>query len=196
MTEGGDGQRTKSEDSPGAKLTIEQVTMIKEKLKERWTANRIIDTFNLPVSYAAISAINHGVSWFDPNETYPLCKKNGCERWSDEEAMKIKYEWAEGANIADLATKYKVDVDRIGELVNGKSYIHLPIIERKVNYKRINHKARKFTEEQVLRWRSLVYQEGKSIQGLWLEEQVNCCYAAFYNMIKGITYKNYGGLPN
>lgn len=196
MTEGGDGQRTKSEDSPGAKLTLGQVKLIKEKLKANHKLKDIAQELDIQISLSCISDINTGKTWYDPTETYPLYKKYGCNLWTDEEAMVIRQKWASGATIMELAKEYQVDYNRISELVHGKTYTHLPITTRQVSYQRVNKNARLFTEEQVLLWRNKVYTDKQSIQSLWAESGAQCCYAAFYNMIKGITYKNYGGLPD
>ena len=196
MTRGGDGHRTTSEDSPGAKLTLEQVKFIKEKLKANYKLKDIAQELDMPISLTCISDINTGKTWYDPTETYPLYKKYGCNLWTDEKAMAIREKWANGATITELAKEHQVDYNRISELVHGKTYTHLPITTRQVSYQRINKDARLFTEEQVLLWRNKVYIEKQSIQSVWKESQAKCCYAAFYNMIKGKTYQNYGGLPD
>ena len=195
MTKGGDGHRTTSADSPGTKLTLEPVKIIKEKLKANYKLKDIVQELSLPISLTCISDINTGKTWYDSSETYPLCKKYGCNLWTDEEALFIRQKWSKGATIIDLAAEYQVDYNRISELVNGKTYTHLPLTTREVSYQRINKEARLFTEEQVLFWRNRVYQNKQSIQSLWKESKAKCCYAAFYNMIKGKTYQNYGGLP-
>lgn len=194
MTEGGDGYNFgHGENSAGCKITLEQSNLIKQKLKERWTAKQIQEIIP-QISNSAIHNINYGISWFDEKETYPISINNGHRTWSDEEAMKIKIRYAKGETINDLAKELNVRQETISALVTGKSYINLPILKREVNWKRINQK-RKFTKEEVLNYRNQVYQEGKSIMSVHNQCDVQCTYAAFYNMIKGITYKNIGGLP-
>lgn len=47
-----------------------------------------------------------------------------------------------------------------------------------------------YTDEEVKYFRQQV-KNGKSIKSLHEKEcNVKCCYAAFYNMVKGKTYKN------
>ena len=155
-TKGGDGYRCGGgENAPGSKITQEECNLIKQKLKERLTAAEIIKI--VPnATIGIISSINNGNSWFDPNENYPISINNGHRKWSDEEAMQIKYEYANGANISELAKKYQVNVDTISNLINGKSYINLPIIERKVEWKRKNTTKRPLSEESVKLYREEV----------------------------------------
>lgn len=194
MTIGGDGYSSEGgENAPSCKITLEQCNLIKKKLKERWTAKQIQELVP-QISYSAISNINYGISWFDENETYPISINNGHRKWSDDEAMKIKERYAKGETINDLAKEFNVRQETISALVTGKSYTNLPVLEREVNWKRVSEK-RRFTKEEVLNYRDQVYQQGKSIMSVHSQCNIQCTYAAFYNMIKGITYKNVGGVP-
>lgn len=189
MTAGGDGQRGRTgELSPGHKLTQEEANFIKEKLKLRWTQEEI-QQYLPNVNKSTISQINYGKSWFDPNEAYPISINNGHRQWSDEEAMSIKLEYSKGASVKDLAIKYSASVPTIQKLISGKSYTNLPVLSREVEWKYINSN-RKFTAEQVKKYRNLVA-EGMSILQLYESLKPSpCTYAAFYNMIKRKTYKN------
>lgn len=188
MTYGGDGcSLINSAESSNSKITQEECNFIKEKLKAHWTASEIIAIIPNATN-GIISAINYGKSWFDPLEKYPISINNGHRTWTDEEALLIKEEYANGYSIQDLAEKYCVDRDTISNLINGKSYKNLPIIQRKVNYKKIN-KKRIFTNEQVKEYRKMV-KEGKSMLSIFSNTDIPCGYAAFRNMIKGITYKD------
>ena len=142
-----------------------------------------------------VSNINYGITWFDENETYPISINNGHRIWSDEEAIFIKQEYANGINITELAKKYCVNISTIKNLVNGTSYTNLPKIERKVNWKRTNKKARLFTDEEVIKYRKEFYENKKSIKSLHDSCSIDCNYITFYNMIKGINYKDVRGLP-
>lgn len=196
MTEGGDGYNFgKGENAITAKITQEQCDFIKQKLKERWTAKQILE-YIPNISDTTISDINYGKTWFDPNETYPISINNGHRQWSDEEALKIKEEWANGKNIQTIADELKVSRDTISNLINGKTYTNLPKIERKVSYKRTNNKHRKFSNEDIIKWRAMCYEDGRSILNIFQTENPPCCYAAFRNLIRGITYANVPGVPN
>lgn len=194
MTIGGDGYNNgKGEKAPSCKITLEECNLIKQKLKERWTAKQIQQLIP-QIGESAISDINYGNTWFDENENYPISINNGHRKWSDNEAMEIKRRYAKGETINALAIEFGVRQETISALVNGKSYTNLPIIDREVDWKRISEK-RKFTDEEVLNYRNQFYQNGKSIMSLHKHCPIICTYAAFYNMIKGHTYKNIGGLP-
>jgi hypothetical protein len=134
-----------------------------------------------------ISSINYGKSWYDDSIDYPISINNGHRKWSDKEAMKIKKEYAAGATIKELSIKYKVNMETISNLVSGKSYSNLPIIERQVNWKRVST-ARVFSDEEVIFYRDLA--KTKSMLSIYKEYNLKCNYVAFRNMIKGITYKN------
>lgn len=192
---GGDGYNCGGgENAPGNKITQKECDIIKQKLKERWTAEQIKALVPLATP-AIVSYINYGITWFDENETYPISINNGHRIWSDKEALFIKEEYANGANITDLAKKYDVNISTIRNLVKGISYTNLPKIERKVNWKRINKKVRLFTDEEVIKYRKEYYENNKSIKSLHDNCPIRCNYAAFYNMIKGINYKDVRGLP-
>lgn len=187
MTLGGDGfYFGKGEDSFCAKITQTECDIIKQKLKERWTAKQIQEL--VPnASNSTISNINYGINWFDPNETYPISINNGHRIWSNEEAMKIKEEYANGETIQKLAEKYEVNPHTISRLVKGQTYTDLPILERKVEWFRIN-KKRPFSNEEVKYLRDL--SKTNSIMSLFKQYENRCSYSAFYNMIKGKTYKD------
>lgn len=191
MTAGGDGQKgCRGELSSSNILSQEDVNFIKQKLKERWTAKQIQECVPL-ASNSTISNINYGISWRDENEKYPLSINNGHRLWSDEQAMTIKNEYANGMTVTELSQKYNVNLHTIQDLINGKSYINLPVIKRKVNYKRKYEKIRIFTPEEVQKYRKIVKEQGVSILSTYNKYgKDKCNYSAFYNMIKGITYKD------
>lgn len=187
MTLGGDGYSNGGgENSPGAKITKVQSDLIKKKLKEHWSTAQI-QTLIPEATSGMVSAINFGRTWFDENESYPLSIDNGHRLWSDEEAMKIKQEYANGETIADLSRKYQCAKETISNLVSGKSYTNLPIIERTADWVMVS-KARFFTDDEVRKYRKLA--ETQSMLSIYNEYNVQCNYAAFRNMIKRITYKN------
>lgn len=193
---GGDGYTLgPGEKAPGAKITQKDCDFIKQKLKERLTYKEIIQLYYPNLSITTLYDINYGKSWFDPNETYPISINNGHRIWTDEEAMVIKRKYAEGQTINNLAQEYDVRQETISDLVKGKSYTNLPIIERKVDWQRISEK-RKFTKEEVLFFRNEFYNNKQSILSIYKQYNINQSYSGFYNMIKGKTYKNIGGLPN
>ena len=173
-------------------LTQKEVDLIKQKLKERWTSKQIQELIP-KASSSTISNINYGISWYDENETYPISINNGHRKWSDSEALAIKNEYANGATIIELCEKYQVNRSTISDLISGRSYTNLPIIERKVDYKKIATN-RKLTQEEVESFRKEYYIDKKSILSIYNNSGLKCSYSAFYNMIKGLTYKNYGGL--
>lgn len=194
ISRGGDGYSLGfGESAPGAKITQEDCNFIKEKLKERLTY-REIQLFYPELSITALYDINYGKSWFDPNEHYPISINNGHRSWTDEEAMCIKLEYAKGETINSLAIKYQVRQETISDLVKGKSYTNLPVIKRETNWQRVSTK-RKFTEEEVLFFRKKFYNDKQSILSIYKEYKIAQSYSGFYNMIKGNTYKNIGGLP-
>jgi group I intron endonuclease len=187
MTFGGDGYSCGGgENAPGAKITQEECNIIKEKLKLRWTTAEI-QTLVPAATSGMVNAINYGRTWYDENEDYPLCIHQGHRKWSDEEAMIIKKEYAKGATILQLAEKYSSSQGTIENLVFGKSYTNLPILEREVDWKRIS-KNRFFSDEEVRFYRNLAKE--KSMLSIYNEYKIKCNYVAFRNMIKGITYKN------
>lgn len=189
MTKGGDGYSNGGgENAPNAKITQQQSMLIKQKLKERWTAQQIQQLIP-EATNGIISSINYGKTWFDEDETYPISIDNGHRIWSDEEALQIKQEYANGATISELAKKYNVMLGTISDLVKGKSYTNLPIIKRNVEWQRVA-KNRKFTDEEVLKYRELA--KTQSMLSIFNTYKPNCNYAAFRNMIKGVTYKNVG----
>lgn len=188
VTLGGDGyNRGKGENAPGCKITKAESDLIKQKLKDRWTAKQIQELVPLATP-GIISSINHGKTWFDENETYPISLNNGHRTWSDEEAMKIKKRYADGETIMDLAREFSVKQETISDLVKGKSYTNLPIVERKVNWQR-KSQNRKFSDEQVRNFRKRV-SDGESIKSVHESCGIDCNYAAFYNMIRKKTYKD------
>lgn len=189
VTIGGDGCCCgKGEKAPGHKITQAQCDFIKQKLREHWTVKQIQQI--IPIATPSmISAINYGDTWFDENEKYPISINNGHRTWSDEEAMKIKNRYAQGETIADLAKELGVRQETISNLVKGKSYTNLPIIERKVDWKRNSNVKRKFSDEEVRYFRQQV-KEGRSIKSVHESCPTQCTYAAFYNMITRRTYKN------
>lgn len=192
MTLGGDGYSVlNSEDAPGAKITKEESKLIKEKLKERWTAEEIIKLVP-KIGASTISAINYGKIWYDENENYPLSINNGHRTWSDEEALQIKQQYAKGETIKKLAEIYQVNINTISDLVHGKTYTNLPVIEREVEWKRVNEKTRKLSPEEVKFYRDEVNNNKKSMLEIFNQYNPPMGYAAFRNMIKGITYKNVG----
>lgn len=193
---GGDGYTLGSgEKAPGSKITQKDCDFIKQKLRERLTYKEIIQLYYPNLSITTLYDINYGKSWFNPNETYPISINNGHRTWTDEEAMIIKQKYAEGQTINNLAQEYNVRQETISDLVKGKSYTNLPIIERKVNWQRISEK-RRFTEEEVLFFRNEFYNNKQSILSIYKQYNIDQSYSGFYNMIKGKTYKNIGGLPN
>lgn len=188
VTFGGDGYSCGGgENAPGCKITKQESDFIKQKLKERWTAKQIQEFIPIATS-TMISDINTGKTWFDENEVYPISINNGHRSWSDKEAMKIKERYANGETIIDLAKELGVQYGTISNLVKGKSYTNLPIIERKVDWEKKNPN-RKFSDDQVRAFRKKVA-EGCSIKSLHESCGIECTYAAFYNMIKRITYKD------
>lgn len=194
ISKGGDGYTLgPGENAPGAKITQKDCDFIKQKLQERYTYKEIQEYYPM-LSITTFYDINYGNSWFDPTETYPISINNGHRTWSDEEALKIKQEYANGETISDLAKKYNVALDTISRLISGKTYTNLPVIERKVVWKR-KSKARLFSSEEVLNFRDLYYNKHQSILSIYQQAQLNVSYACFYNMIKGVTYKDIGGLP-
>lgn len=145
-----------------------------------------------------ISAINRGESWHDENIQYPINSETGCRKFSDKEVLKIRQEYANGANIKELSEKYNCNRDTMSLLVRGKTYSHLPVYELKQKYRRAPAKEqRKFSEEEVLKLRTEYYNgEWFSILNYYDKHYKNFCnYSAFCNMIKGRTYKEVGGLP-
>ena len=189
MTPGGDGYTCGSgEQAAGCKITQEECNIIKEKLKEGLKAQDIIQL--VPnATPGIISSINHGHSWFDANETYPLSIRNGNHLWSDKQALLIRQEYAEGKNLQDLALKYGGIADTIKDLVSGKTYKHLPLYERQVDWKRTNLKQRKLTNEQVKFFRKEA--KNNSILSLYNKyKPIGMGYSAFRNMIVRNTYKD------
>ena len=189
MTPGGDGYTCgPGEQAPGCKITQKECNIIKQKLKEHWTAKQIIQI--VPnATHGIISSINHGHSWFDPKETYPISINNGHRKWSDEQAMIIKIEYAEGANIQDLAIKYQASPECISALVRGKSYTNLPVLERKVSWKRKSTSGR-LTTEQVQKYRKEAQQNGAPATYRKYQNEIPLKYQAFYNMIIKKTYRD------
>lgn len=188
VTLGGDGYRCGGgENAPGCKITKVESEIIKQKLKERWTVKEIQKLVPLATS-GMVHSINYGLSWFDENEIYPISRDNGHRLWSDEEALTIKQEYANGESMTALARKYNCSLDTISSLIRGKSYTNLPIIEKQVDWC-FKNPMRKFSEEQVKEFRRRAA-NGESIKSLRESCGIKCNYATFYNMIKKITYKD------
>jgi len=99
MTPGGDGYTCGSgEKSPSSKITQKECDIIKAGLKNRMSANEILEI--VPnATRSIITSINYGHSWFDNAEIYPLSIRNGNRLWSAEEAMLIRSQYAKGANL-------------------------------------------------------------------------------------------------
>ena len=196
MTIGGDGYSGGSgEDAPGSKLTQQECDLIKQKLKERWSYQDIMKLVPQITSPTTIANINYGRTWRTKGETYPICIDPGHRTWSDEEAMQIKLRYAKGETIMDLANELQVNYNTITALVTGKSYTNLPVLEREADWKRISIK-RKLSPEEVVFYRDEHYKNNKSVKSLHESCPISMTYAAFYNMVKGKTYKNIGGLPS
>lgn len=196
VTFGGDGYSCGGgENAPGSKITQAECDLIKEKLRERWSYSDILKLIPSIKYSSTISNINYGKAWRVEGETYPICIDPGHRIWSDEEAMNIKQRYAKGETIMALANELNVNYNTITALVTGKSYTNLPVLEREVDWKRISNN-RKLSSEQVLYYRNRFYKDKQSIRSLHESCPIKMTYAAFYNMIKGITYKNLGGLPS
>lgn len=189
MTPGGDGYTCgPGEEAPGCKISQQECNIIKQCLKKHMTACEIIKLVP-SATPGIISSINYGKSWFDANEIYPISIRNGNRLWTSEQALLIKKEYANGLNLQELADRYGGTADTIKELVSGKTYTELPLIERKVDWQRTNKKCRKLTNEEVKFFR----QEAKtnSILGLYNKYRPkNMGYSAFRNMILRNTYKD------
>lgn len=189
ITLGGDGYCCGGgENAPGCKITKAESDLIKQKLKQRWTVKQIQEVVPA-ATYGIVSAINYGKTWFDENEVYPISIDNGHRTWSDEEAMAIKYRYANGEAIMDLAREFHVTQETISSLVKGKTYTNLPVIKRKVDWARGKSLKRKFSDEEVKIFRQLV-RDGESIKSVHESCGISCNYSAFYNMIKRKTYKS------
>lgn len=189
MTPGGDGYNCGSgENAPGCKITQQECNLIKEGLKNRMTANEILKI--VPnATRGIITSINYGHSWFDLNETYPLSIRNGNRLWSQEEAMAIRQKYSEGINLQDLAEQYGGSPDTIKDLISGKTYSELPLIERTVDWKRTNKKARQLSDDEVRFFRKEA--KNNSILNLYNKyKPKNMGYSAFRNMIVKNTYKD------
>ena len=146
-----------------------------------------------------ISDINRGISWHDEKIQYPINSETGPRKFSDEEVLKIRKEYSNGANIKELAEKYNCNRDTLSNLARGKTYKHLPVYELKKKYiKAPSYNRRKFTTEEVLKLRTEYYNnQWISILDYYNKHYKDFCnYGAFNNMIKGKTYKEVGGLPN
>lgn len=191
MTAGGDGLRGRTgELSTNHKLNLQEVMFIKEKLRERWTAQQIQE-YVPAASDGMISSINYGKTWRTQEEKYPISINNGHRKWSDEEAMEIKIKYANGTSIHELSVEYEAAADTISRLVNGKTYTNLPVLERQVQWKREASSIRRFSDEEVRKYRRQVYTDGLSILNVFNSiENCPCGYSAFYNMIKRKTYKD------
>ena len=197
VTSGGLGQDFKGgELSFTNKITKEESDKIKECLKNDMKAKDIIEIIP-KATVGMISAIKRGESWYDENETYPLNSRYGDGKFNSEEVLEIRKKFSEGMTIKELATEYLVGYGIISKLVHGKTYSHLPIYERKVKYKRKNSLVRKCSDEEVLFYREQYWVFKKSMLSLYNQmEPKKSNYAAFRNMIKGITYMDLKGVPS
>lgn len=197
QTEGGDGYCfPKGENTNTAKLTLKESNDIKILLKKKIPYAEIIKKYP-QASYAMISDINRGISWYDEKIQYPINSETGSRNFSDKEVLKIRKEYSNGANIKELAKKYNCNRNIISNMVRGKTYKHLPVYELKKEYIRAPSHGRKFSTEEVLKLRTEYYNhQWISILDYYNKNYKNFCnYAAFNNMIKGRTYKEVGGLP-
>lgn len=197
VTPGGLGQDFKGgELSFTNKITKEESDKIKECLKNDMKAKDIIEIIP-KATVGMISAIKRGESWYDENETYPLNSRYGDGKFNSEEVLEIRKKFSEGMTIKELAKEYLVNYNIISKLVHGKTYGHLPVYERKVKYKRKNTLVRKYSDEEVLFYREQYWVFKKSMLSLYNQmEPKKSNYAAFRNMIKGITYMDLKGVPS
>ena len=190
-TKGGDGYCCGGgENSTSNILTQKEVDFIKQSLREGWTAKQI-QKYVPKASYTTISNINNGRSWIDEKESYPISKNNGHRKWDNDTVLKIRELYQQGTSIKKLAILYDAAEPTISSLVKGKTYTEVPVLPRQENF-HFKNKKRIWSNEEVKFYRQQ-YSQGQSIFSLYKEyEQARCCYATFYNMIKGITYKNLG----
>lgn len=198
LTEGGDGYDFGvGENAITAKLTQQEVDIIKNALKSGLQDKDIITLLKNKISLSTISAINVGQNWHDDNEIYPLRVKGKSKmRFTDKEVMDMRNRWSKGEHIADLAREYKACANTINSLVHGNSYKHLPVIPQIIKPVYQANQPRLFSNEEVIKYRNLYYINKQSILSIYNNYQINTNYVAFYNMIKGKTYKDIEGLPN
>ena len=190
-TLGGDGYSCGGgEKAPSSILTQKEVDIIKQLLKKGYTAKQIQE-YVPKASNTTISNINNGHSWIDKNQTYPISRDNGHRKFDNDTVLKIRQKYCQGESIKQLSNEYNVAESTISSLVKGKTYTEVPVLYRDKHYHNRNSN-RVWTDKEVLFFRH-EYNDGKSILSLYnTYAKEKSCYAAFYNMIKGITYKNIG----
>ena len=196
VTPGGLGQDFKGgELSFTNKITKEESDIIKKCLKKGMKAIDILEI--IPnATFGIIFSIKRGQSWYDEKEIYPLNDRYSDCKFNSDKVIEIRKKFSEGVTIKELADEYQVDYSVISKLVYGKTYSHLPIYERKVKYKRKNVLVRKYSDEEVLFYRKQYWILKRSMLSLYNEmEPKKSNYAAFRNMIKGVTYMDLGGIP-
>lgn len=84
---------------------------------------------------------------------------------TEKQAIEIKKKWSEGAFGADLAKEYGVHIATISDLINGRTWTHLPIMPLLIP-RPVPRKKMSLTEEQVKQIRKIYVEEKTSYSKL------------------------------
>lgn len=124
----GNGQ--KGEQHPNHILTQKEVDKIIKLLQQDFPYKKIIE--QVPnATEDMIWSINQGHRWKQSNLSYPIRKREGSKRFSDETALLILKKYSEGKTFRELAKEFNCCAETIKNLVQGKTYKYLP---REVQY--------------------------------------------------------------
>ena len=140
LTSGGAANRTLAGEAHSqAKVTQEEVNLIKSYLKNNLTFSEIEEKINYKISKPMICNINTGKNWFDPNETYPLRtektdqsgENNPRAKLTKEKVMLMRKEYSELKSPKDILKKYSklwnISERTLRAALYGESWKKLPI---------------------------------------------------------------------
>ena len=195
-TFGGDGFQTGGgENSATPVLTQKEVLSIQSQLLQGIPIVEISKKFP-QVGYNCIYNINIGKTWHNDNFTYPLKKYSKNHKFTDIEIEAIReLYFNQSYSQKEIAQHYNCSIDTIRNILKNRTYIDKNFKSEQAGT-RLHKQFRRLSNQEVLQYRMEVYKNHKKIYSLWNASDKKIGYAAFRNMIRGITYPEVGGIPN
>lgn len=214
------GQHNKGMSNAKAKLTYEDVYMIREDLKNGLEPRESYEKVKDKVSFNTYDKIRNGKSWDnihmdvydDPLYSHlPTQTKNTTtpRKISDEEVYDIREQYLHRKTNSEVYENYssKISKSYFDKIWNGALYqdIHYDVYTGELKeFQRAQSISRSsdssiFSDEEVLHYREENCYNGIPITELhkeYMDSSGKCCrYLAFYNMVVGQSYKRVPIVP-